>query len=167
MADFIARELAAKERAYNDGNLGALRDVIQLCGEHEQPLPGWATKALLLGGDKQGEGRHGNWLEKYRDDMKDLERYETVLQCRDYDIPITKSYQAAALILEGSYAGGSAETMRAAFKRVIERQDKEPGRYHILHTIRPELKTAQPRTERRAEIWAKVRALSKTPEKMG
>mgnify|MGYP001817034710 FL=1 len=176
ISEWLARELAAKERAYTGGNLGALRDVITLCGEHNQPLPEWATKALLAdnaamltGKKKTGEGRHGNWLQKYQDDMKDLERYETVKLCREYGIPwsLDKAYKAAALILEGSYAGGSASTIKTAYSRVKKRQDSEPGRYHILKSIRVDLRTAQKPSKRRAEIWAKVRAMSKTPEKMG
>ena len=177
MADFIARELAAKERAYKDGNLGALRDAVAICHEYTQALPGWAVKALLednadmlLGKKKTGEGRHSKWLEQYKADIKALERYETVLLCREHNIPWKNVYNATALILEGSHAAGSEHTMKKAYQRVDRRQRDNPGRYHILSHrsgINTDLNTARPLTPERAEMWAKVRRMSKTPDKMG
>ena len=162
--------LAWKERAYKCGKLGALRDVIKLCGEHYKPLPVWATQALLAEGKQTtGTGRHARWQKQHFDDMKDVERYYTVQECREHGIPWTddKVYKAAMLMLEGTYAGASHHAIREAYKRVKARMRTQPGRYHALLTLQINLKTAIISKARLAENMAKVKTMSKHPEKLG
>ena len=144
--------------------------------EYNKPLPDWAAVELqdvlfdmLEGKQSKGKGRHSKWTKQYRADMMDLERYDTVMRCKEYGVPWTddKIFKAAALVLEGTYAGGSESTMKEAYKRVTRRQREAPGRYHILSSVRVDLKTVRPPTKRTAENMAKVRAMSKTPEKFG
>lgn len=93
--------------AYDAGNLASLYDVLMHCGIlaesrlRPQPIsdfdsiivPHWAVLALLdvlrarIREASQGKGRKARYLEKFRQDMADRERYELVDECLRRDFP--------------------------------------------------------------------------------
>ncbi len=130
-------------RAFDDGNLGALLDGIQVCREHSRPLPQWladSTKRALtecLGiGVARRRGRCARQITRLRQDMIDYQRYEVVLECRDHDIAWVDAFSSASVILEGTWASGSPKTMQASYKRVARRIKTQPGRYRVLDCLK-------------------------------
>ena len=89
--------------------------------------------------------------------MIDMERAETVEQCRELEIPWRDVYAAAAAILNGTRATGGEDAMEASYKRYRRRSKKEPYRYHILRSIRPVDKPLGPRPD----VWNYVHSLKK------
>jgi len=161
----IDKDLLSCKRAFEKGNLGALRDVLYYCGKYKKPLPEWATLALfnihedsIRRAMPTKKGRNAAWIKQHSQDMKDLVRAETVEDCLKHGIKWVDVYSAAHSILEGTPDGGSEDTIEKTYKRYKQRSKKEPGRYKILKTIRTH-DTGIPFTPRRQEIWEEVESL--------
>ena len=140
--EFLRREFKSAETAYDGGNVGVLFDVLALCKQFEVPLPDWAVKAFMnllvekISGDSKGIRGQKKWINHYLDDMKDYQRYLTVLEFRERGIRWLDVYDDASKYLKGTFAKGGSDTMEAAYKRVTKRLKTNPTRYKILSGIR-------------------------------
>ena len=136
----IERELELKRLAFEAGNLGALLDALIICNQ-ERPLPEWAVLGLIdTFKDVLNKTRDGRrWRRRYRQVLIDLERAETVQECRDHGIRWTDGevYERAAEILTHtkSAAVGSARAIEKSYLRVKRNGARNPMEYHILRSI--------------------------------
>ena len=177
LTDWLNRQLAAKQRAFSNGNLGALKDAVFYCSKYQHPLPNWANVALLEllsdlhSGDPnkakankakaKQRGRHTRWIRQYQQDMIDMERAETVTECREKgNIAWADVYEAASAILEGSVSEGSAATIEKSYKRYKIRSEAEPYRYHVLRSITIIKPFNKPKSSNN-KTWEYVLSLSK------
>ena len=160
IAEFVKRELEAKQRAYKAGNLGALQDALILCAEHNVTIPQWLAIALFdmgkdaMRGEKhsgthEGKGRHSKWLQQYKDDMIDFERAEIVMECLEHGIDWDGVYLAAEAILQGGWAEGGPDAIEKSYKRFKKRSKENPYRYHIVRSVRLPKDNFGPRPE----VW--------------
>lgn len=141
---WLDAQLAVKERAFNQGNLGALQDALSLCKRYEIPLPEWLSGALrevlqeslLARRLTPKSGRQSRWLTQYKEDMRDLVRADTFQECIDHGVPRVDAYHAASLLLHGNFGAGAPDTIAKAVKRYRSRSESEPFRYHLLTTLR-------------------------------
>ena len=180
--DFIEHELASLARAHAAGTLGAALDAAALCFEHERNPPEWVRQALLdmAACAMTGNGKYIKWARRYRQDMIEFMRYEAVLEARgeyahesqadaaskqnnDKDV-----YRVASLILQGTDATGSRDSMEASYKKICSGQKTAPLRYLVLSNfvqrltgLHPE-KDAQPLTSRRIQVWKQIRQILAT-----
>jgi len=155
----IQIRLDACRRVYEGGNKGAILDVLAICYEYHVNVPSWAlpeliviVRVVLMGTSNKQEGRHAKWINRYRDDMKDFERAETVRICRENGISSVNVYAAAELYLEGRFAAGSEDTIKKSCTRFNKRSKVEPARYHILKSA-VFIDDAQPISE---ENWRQI-----------
>ena len=180
--DLIEHELASLGRAYSVGTLGAALDAAELCFEHDHPQPEWVRRALfdMAVCAITGDSKYKKWARRYRRDMIEFMRFEAVLeargQCSDESRPIarrkqnnnTDGYRVAALILQGTDATGSQDSMERSYKKVRRAKRTAPLRYLVLSNfvqrltgLHPE-KDAQPLTSRRIRVWKQIRQVLAT-----
>jgi hypothetical protein len=164
--EWLARRLSELETSYRDGNLGALYEAVRYCGKYDEPLPKWATDgvarsmmALMELSSEAKLGQHAKWATQFIQDMVDYCRWDTVVEVREHAIRWLDAYGAAAEILNGSRATGSADAVEKSYKRVQKRMRSEPGRYRLFRYIQFDLwPNGEPN---RPAMWARLRALSR------
>jgi hypothetical protein len=180
--DLIEHELASLNRAYAAGTLGAALDAAELCFEHDHKPPEWVRRALfdMAVCAITGDSKYQKWARRYRKDMIEFMRYEAVLEAwGEYaheSPPIaqhkqnnnTDGYHVASLILQGTDATGSRDSMEASYKKVRRSKKTHPLRYLVLSNfvqrltgLHPE-KDAQPLTSRRIQVWKQIRQILAT-----
>lgn len=160
--EYCAKEVASCGLAYEQGNLGAVRDAVYWCNEGKFPLPDWLFSAVMelllpaLGFPKQKRsGRGDNWILQYKRDMLDLERWDTVREAKDSGIPPADAYEAAAMILATGEKPLTANGVETVCKRVNKNSRTAPLRYKILRTIKAD------RQQTHAPDWEKIRQMQK------
>ena len=141
------RELNTREKAFNSGNLGALKDAVALCHEYKIPLPNWVAVGLhdalnvLITDDKDEFKRWAKWRREYRQDMLDYAVYEDVKDAREHGASWQDGeiYAIAAAInskvLEED-GGAKANTIEKTYKKVNARMSENPFRYFQLKTVK-------------------------------
>ena len=129
--------------ACKDGNWGALLEAMNLSESWCIPIPEWVgngvqeiVRCTLLGESLSGMGRHSKWILRYQQDMIDLERAHTVFSCRENGIKAIDVYDVSSMILEGTFAKGSEDTIKKGFLRYKRTHTRSPGRYCILKCFR-------------------------------
>jgi hypothetical protein len=140
--DRINAHLRRYEQGYRDGNLGALHEALNLCQTSKRPLPKWCADGLRqalqleMRGESRGKRGQAHWVTRYREAMRDLERYHAVLEGRGQGISWDQVYEAATQMLEGTDGEGCADTIEKAYKRVNARLKSNPGIYMVLPSVR-------------------------------
>jgi len=150
--EYINRRLLICERAWRDGSTVALQDAVSVCRQYRRALPDWASEAIsaALGAAQKGgvKRRRGERTPAtaHRENIKHYARWDAVREIRDRldelaDIASTweETYGAAADILAGTAAAGSAETMKASYQLVeaTMRAGKAAGRFYLPMRRRP------------------------------
>ncbi len=141
--EWVDRELERCHRADEADVEGALSDVLYYCREYQRPLPEWASlklssvlKSSLCGNGEKKTGRHAKWIKEYKQDMTDYTRADCVNECREHGIKWSYAYIVASELLEGTFADGSADTIKKSYQRYKRRSAENPYRYIMLLTIR-------------------------------
>jgi hypothetical protein len=175
--ELVDEELARLKRAFYSGNVfGALRDVLYYCGEYQKPLPRWANlelqqlvDSIYFGTGEKKKGRHSKRWREHKQDMIDFTRAETVIDCIEHNVQWNEAYNVASIILKGTRAAGSADTMEKSYKRYKKRSAETPGRYYLLRTIRlsTEKTLSEAEGQERWQEWMTFLKAhqSKTPKK--
>lgn len=139
---WIDREVESCRKAFEQGVLGALKDVLYYCNEYQKPLPQWAVSGLhsvlnarITGTGKNKRGRNAKWETQYKQDMIDFARANTVQDCIEHGIKWLDVYAVVKELLDGTFASGSENTIAKSYKRYRQRSEKEPFRYKTLKTI--------------------------------
>jgi len=132
------------EKAYQAGNLGALKDMVYWCKMYQQPLPDWAVSGLyeaintLATGNKPKLQSWCEWLKKYRQNMIDYEIYEHVTDAREHGAEWRDVYEIGGAIFSNKTedeGGSKSNTIEKTYKRVVERVKNNPYQYKILTTF--------------------------------
>lgn len=146
------------EKAYNAGNLGAIKDMVYWCNRYQQPLPKWAIPVLFetidsVSMDNQPALKSWRkWFKEYRQNMIDYGVYELVLEAREHGSTWSDAYAIAAAIDSNKTeedGGSKSNTIEKTYKRVNERKAANPMQYLILQTFLPISKT----TPTNRNIW--------------
>jgi hypothetical protein len=134
-AEFFKREIERCERGWLSGVAEAVTDAVLLCGEHQAPPPRWLCEAVRVVVERDFLGAATRkW------DMIHFARWDAVQELRDRKgergIPKTwaECYDLASEVLKRTEAHGSAETIRASYKRVAKRirsQPRNADRYYF------------------------------------
>lgn len=153
--EYILKELDKLKTAYGNSNEGALQDALLICYKYKKLPPDWMFEALgaqgvrylkgeLAGTRPRKRGRPNRdcvpWLRRYRQDMVDAERAETVIECIEHGFAWRQVYEVASKILEGSKAEGKKDAIMASYKTYTKNMKENPWRYLILKTVRSEIK---------------------------
>jgi len=86
----LDRHKNSLEKAYQAGNLGALKDMVYWCKMYQQPLPDWAVSGLygaidtLATGNKSKLNTWKAWFRQHLQNMTDFEIYEHVMDAREH-----------------------------------------------------------------------------------
>lgn len=138
---FLFRELISAQKAYEGGNIGVLFDVWAFCEDFSLSPPFWVREGFenshlekMSGGSKGKKGQR-NLMNRYLSDMRDYERYETVLESREHGTRWLEAYDEASEVLEATFSKGSPGTMQAAYRRVKKRLKENPYRYWVVSKI--------------------------------
>ncbi|PPC91065.1 MAG: hypothetical protein CTY34_05285 [Methylobacter sp.] len=141
------------EQAFNAGNLGALADMVYWCRSYNEPLPNWASSALiaqLLGfaaGNKLTVGGWRKWGKKYAQNMKDFEVFEAIKDLRgEYlepgdDRGVVGSadiHELAGALVENAHPEDKEikeDRIKKAEDRVREGLKINPLQYMLLNTF--------------------------------
>lgn len=129
-AKFVARKLRRYRLAVQAGRLEAIADALAFCAEWGARPPDWLTASRKQAAPQRKPGRPPA-------DEADFVRWDMVQECRDrrgeIGIPLTweETWHAVSDMLRGSPHWGTAETIRASYKRVLGRSRASPGRYYI------------------------------------
>jgi hypothetical protein len=142
----FSRHSERLERAYNDGLLAALKDMLYWCKQYQQPLPEWANQALhktlnelLLGKKKIVSVWHDSHKD-YVNYMLDYARHEEFERAREEGIERNESFYIVESLFSKKLKDppGISATIRDADRRFKKRLEAKPYRYVILHTIQTE-----------------------------
>lgn len=144
IGEWAERQFAVLERLHKRGSIPALIEAMKVASRCRVSLPVWASKGIvkvldeLCRNDFEGrKGRNANWVKEYHQDMIDLERYETILKLREKGVKWKDVYETASQVLEETEAKGSDATMQKAYKRVKQREQSAPWRYHVFSIYKP------------------------------
>lgn len=135
-------------RAYDAGNLGALKDMVYWCMEYKQPLPEWANKALfealraLMNGDRVYLNTWTAWARRYRQDIKDYEVYEHAKEALSHGASWSRERESYVHRIVAGIRANKAqidrddglEAVKKIYDRVLDRLEENPFRYTILQT---------------------------------
>jgi hypothetical protein len=134
---------ATKKAAWDSGNLAGLFDVLIEASltkgvpDDALALPRWAVDGAIdyfrktFRAVKGGKGRKTHWIERYRQDRIDFERYDAVYSFHfNRGLTWDDAYVEASRTLEG-LAGGPISTIRDSYKRVAKALKADSyGRYY-------------------------------------
>jgi abortive infection bacteriophage resistance protein len=149
--DWLSQEIKQLRRAFEQGNKIVLYDVMHYCEEYNKPLPTWALQELIKLFDaptfiNQGKRKHvmAKELNRYKRDMVDYVRADTVLECREHKIKWEANdkksrrsiYDIVSDLLIGTFACGSASAIEDSYKKYKKTIKTEPFRYKILQSLR-------------------------------
>lgn len=159
MGEFFERQLEECRCAFEAGESAALIDAQVLCSDPENPNPApvWVLSAALSDNlqsfqhcSNRGRGRTANPLAKFRENLKHLERWNTVTWVREvqerdrrcgveprrYNLtggparellekggswPV--AYRRASALLRGSFAQGSPAAMKSSYE-IVQKANK-------------------------------------------
>jgi hypothetical protein len=119
--EHVERQLDACRTAFEAGNIAGLMDAIQICLRQSRPLPRWApcVKKDSPGVNPSGSRRgHFSRGKLHIQDMIDLARYDTVIDCREHGIKHDELFDVASRILRGNRAAGAPDAIEASYERV-------------------------------------------------
>ena len=140
---YLWEQLDELRAAHGDGNQGALYEAVKICVGWNVFIPEWLGHEVLeilesvdFGKPLKKKGRHSRWILKHQQDMIDLERAHTVLSCRENGIAGLDVYDVTSMLLKGTFAEGSEDTIKKSYHRYTRRVKDAPGRYHVLPSVR-------------------------------
>jgi hypothetical protein len=159
------RELARKQTSTRSPGRGDPGD--DALGAHGwSEIPPWAFEAAIrhiragiATAVSRPRGRSAKWVQQWKQDRIDLDRWEAVNFLRGRGIGFTNRrhggdldtiFDKASQYVRG-LAAGSAETIKKSYQRVQRRMKTEPWRYRHLNRVITKLSTEKP--EPRALVW--------------
>lgn len=145
--------------AYEAGNLAGLYDVLCFYKLKRLSLPEWAADAVTTHfGDYICGASSKKWVNVYKRRMIDLERASMVKSCSDHSISWDNVYQAASMLLTGTFAAGGEHAMETSYKSFIKVSKQNPFSYYESKFIRIEndLRPGVPMTTDRLTVIKKI-----------
>lgn len=139
LSELHQRELDAFHRAFAARNEAGLFDALVYCKREKLEVPEWALDAVIT---RQREfifgetKRHANWLRRFKQDMIDFDRAETVRECREHGAPWKVVFEIASRMLEGTENEGGPDAIAKSYKRFKHTLKTAPLRYYLPRFIR-------------------------------
>jgi len=138
----VDKVLEHLQKVYESGNFVGLYDAVALSIHLNRPLPQWAGNGALdtfvefiKPDTNKKRGRHSHWLTKYKEDLIDYIRADTVKLHREhYGVLSELVFEAALLTLctdnPGAAKAESAGAIKKSYERYLKRVKENPYRYY-------------------------------------
>jgi hypothetical protein len=137
---YFERAIGAYEHAWHSGYEPALNDAIQLCREHERPLPTWLNDAVVAEKTRR-RGRQASAAGEERDRYVHWRRWDlacAALDAREYlpsvGFPSTRdgAFAWASTQLRGTAAQGGPDSVERSYKKVCRAIKKGEGAKFVV-----------------------------------
>jgi hypothetical protein len=130
------RRISACEAAWKEGEPLAVSEAVAWTTLFRQVNPKWLDQAVF---DLALSKRTPRQVERYRDAMKRSIRYQYVRNLNNEGEGVTwdEAYAEASILLEGTHAAGSVDTMKREYTKAAgDLKRGRGGRYHMLNDKR-------------------------------